>query len=216
MYSLKVPLIFFMIALVGWWWNKWTPSSQVAVDASSGQVLDCPLPRTLDGESASSVPLQTDVGSRFKAFKLGDATVTPLAGFSVKAAVLSKTTYRHDAGAKYAPVDLALGWGPMADSSVYKKLSITQDGRWYNYRWGGEGPPIAQSDIAKHSANMHLVAASKDVAKALGRVEADQTVQLDGWLVRIEEPSGWNWQSSLTRDDTGGGACELVYVCRVQ
>jgi hypothetical protein len=215
MSSFKVPLIFVVIGVAGWMWHKRTPSTEVATD-TSGQILDCPLPRTLNGESANSIPLQTEVGSRFKAFRLGDATVTPLAGFSVKAAVLSKTIYRHDAGAKYAPVDLALGWGPMADSSVYKKLTITQDGRWYNYRWGSEGPPIAQTDIAKHSANMHLVAANKDISKALNRVEADQVVQLDGWLIRIDEPNGWHWQSSLTRDDVGGGACEVVYVCRVQ
>ena len=26
---------------------------------------------------------------------------------------------------------------------------------------------------------------------------------------------GWRWRSSLTRDDSGGGACELVYVCSI-
>jgi hypothetical protein len=28
-------------------------------------------------------------------------------------------------------------------------------------------------------------------------------------------PDGWRWRSSLTREDTGAGACELVWVERI-
>ncbi len=31
-------------------------------------------------------------------------------------------------------------------------------------------------------------------------------------MPRAARPCGWHWRSSLTRDDTGPGACELVYV----
>jgi hypothetical protein len=30
--------------------------------------------------------------------------------------------------------------------------------------------------------------------------------------VEADRPGGWRWRSSLTRDDTGPGARELVYV----
>jgi hypothetical protein len=33
--------------------------------------------------------------------------------------------------------------------------------------------------------------------------------------VQVNTPDGWRWRSSLTREDTGGGACEVVYVCAV-
>ena len=40
-------------------------------------------------------------------------------------------------------------------------------------------------------------------------------VRIDGWLVQANAPDGWRWRSSLTRDDSGGGACEVVYVCSI-
>jgi hypothetical protein len=54
------------------------------------------------------------------------------------------------------------------------------------------------------------------VARALDDVAAGDTVELSGWLVRIERDDGWKWQSSTRRDDSGGGSCELVYVCRIR
>ena len=32
---------------------------------------------------------------------------------------------------------------------------------------------------------------------------------------RMRAPDGWRWRSSLTREDTGAGACELVWVERI-
>jgi hypothetical protein len=40
-------------------------------------------------------------------------------------------------------------------------------------------------------------------------------VHLEGFLVDAARPGGWRWNTSMTRDDTGGGACELIYVERV-
>ena len=33
-----------------------------------------------------------------------------------------------------------------------------------------------------------------------------------GYLIEARAPDGWRWRSSLTREDTGAGACELVWV----
>ena len=70
-------------------------------------------------------------------------------------------------------------------------------------------------EIVRSSANMHMIPADETVAAALRRVRRDQTVHIDGWLVQADAADGWRWRSSLTREDSGGGACELVYVCRI-
>ena len=54
------------------------------------------------------------------------------------------------------------------------------------------------------------------VADAIKRVKQDQTVRLQGWLVEIRSDDGWQWRSSLTREDSGDGACELIYVCEIE
>jgi hypothetical protein len=37
-------------------------------------------------------------------------------------------------------------------------------------------------------------------------------VTLRGRLVEASGADGWRWRSSLTREDSGAGACELVLV----
>jgi hypothetical protein len=159
-------------------------------------------------------PLQTDAPSAMTPFQHEDALLKPLAGFSVDARVLSSKTYGSDRESKYAPIDLALGWGRMRDDAVLSKLDISQSGRWYNYRWRDQ-PPIAADEIVRSSANMHMIASNSAVADALDDLDADDRIRIDGWLVQVEAQDGWRWRSSLSRDDSGQGACEVIYVCAV-
>lgn len=72
--------------------------------------------------------------------------------------------------------------------------------------------PIPRREIETHSANMHMIPANDSVARSLARVGKDDRIRLSGKLVRIEADDGWRWVSSLSREDTGAGACELVWV----
>ena len=125
--------------------------------------------------------------------------------------VLSIESYRFGREADLSPLDFALGWGPMSDPAVLQELEISQGNRWYQYRWKGN-PPIEPAQIAKHSANTHLIPASDDVRRTLAKVEKGSVVRLAGSLVNVEHPDGWRWRSSTSRDDTGGGSCELLWV----
>ena len=149
-------------------------------------------------------------------FRARDALFTPLAGFSVAARVLSREDYHFDRESGYSPTDLALGWGPMSAPGLAQRLSVSQGGRWYRYRWDAAGPPLPPAVIATHSANMHMVPANAAVARALAGIGAEDALRIDGWLVRIDADDGWRWSSSLSREDTGTGSCELVLVCSVQ
>ena len=162
-----------------------------------------------------TVPLQSPVPAVFPSLNVEDATLTPLAGFSIEARVLSRRDYAYGREADYSPTDLALGWGRMREDAVVEALDIEQRGRWYHYRWGGNGPPIPSREIAMSSANMHLIPADEAVAAVLARVRKGQRVRIDGWLVELTASDGWRWRSSLTRDDQGGGACEVIYTCSI-
>ena len=63
---------------------------------------------------------------------------------------------------------------------------------------------------------MHLIPANAAVAAELRRVRRDDRVRVDGWLVEAQAADGWRWRSSLSREDSGNGACELVYVCAIR
>lgn len=219
-----------LVAAIGWWYSPASPRKpagyeriDAATDATmpaeargqsreaSAPAIACPLPSPVQ---PFDPPRQSPVPSLLAPFRLKAATLTPLAGFSIDARVLSRRDYRSDREAELSPVDLALGWGRMRDDAVLSQLDITQSARWYRYRYGGT-PPIPPSEIDRSAANMHMIPGSREIAAALDDVEAGERVRIDGWLVEAQAPDGWRWRSSTTREDTGQGACEVVYVCAV-
>jgi hypothetical protein len=155
-------------------------------------------------------PLQSRAAGR-SPIEIGAYRLTPRAGFQLRARVLSREDYRWDAGADLSPVDLALGWGVMSDQAVLDRIDITQGTRWYFTRY--ERPaPISDREIIRHSANMHMIPANDWVADKLDDVRTGDLVQLHGLLVDADRADGFRWRTSLTRDDTGNGSCELFYV----
>jgi hypothetical protein len=139
-----------------------------------------------------------------------DISLATRAHVEITARVLSREDYAWDAEAALVPTDLALGWGRMSDSAVLAKIDISQSGRFYY--WRTETWPIPRNEIERSSANMHIIPADAGVRGALKRVRKGQLVHIEGFLVDASRPGGWHWKTSLTRDDTGAGACELVYV----
>ena len=171
-----------------------------------------PIPHA-PGEVAPDIPVQTALGGAPRPWRKGDYTIKPLARFSVTARVLSRADYRFDAGAKLVPVDLALGWGRMSDSEVLKDIDISQSGRFYFWHVDTyEKLPIPEREIIESSANMHLIPADEGIARVLERVRVGAVVTLRGRLVEARRDDGWRWRSSLSREDSGGGACELLLV----
>jgi hypothetical protein len=202
------------LGVVGWWRSPYSPREQHApapIAAANGAPACRPPPFARDIDA----PLQSDAPRDVVPIRLQPATLTPLAGFQLDARVLSRRDYASGRESELSPTDLALGWGRMRDDGVVEALDISQSGRWYFYRWQ-DAPPIPPAEIVRSSANMHFIAADDAVARTLGQVRAGDRVRVDGWLVEARAPDGWTWRSSLSREDSGEGACELVYVCSLR
>jgi hypothetical protein len=102
----------------------------------------------------------------------------------------------------------------MSDEKVLEKIDISQSGRWYY--WQTDRFPIPRREIETHSANMHMIPANEEIEDALKKVRKGEVVKIEGYLVRIDGKNGYRWISSLTRDDTGSHACEVVFVKSIQ
>lgn len=170
-------------------------------------------PANWRGIPAAHDPIQND-GRLPAPFAHDHYKITPLARYSVTAVALERERYRFDRGAELAPVDLALGWGPMSVASVINDLSISQSGRWYEYRWQGQ-PPLDSGSISSHSANTHCLPATPEVREKLLAIKRHDLVVLEGYLVEVTGADGYRWRSSLSRNDTGGGSCEVLWVTDV-
>ena len=109
------------VCAVGWWYSPVSPRVPAIAAPAPGAAVDCPLP---PGVRPGEAPLQTRVPAALGGFRLQPAQLSPLAGFSIEARVLSREDYRAGREAELSPTDLALGWGRMRDDAVLARLDI--------------------------------------------------------------------------------------------
>lgn len=160
---------------------------------------------------APDQPIQKDLKKKNqKTWNRDGYLIKALAEFEITARVIIAERYWSDREADLSPVDLTLAWGPASDTAVLSQFEFYKLHRYYRYEWDSPGAP--SSVVKANSANMHMIGAMPSVEKTLKKVRHEDIVTIKGYLVRVEATDGWSWQSSLTRNDSGDGACELVMV----
>jgi hypothetical protein len=147
-------------------------------------------------------------------FRRGDYELSALATYRLRVRLLSRRVYRFDRVADLSPIDFAIGWGPMSDSTLLDRLDIDQSVRYFTLHW--DDPTLPEKQILDHAANMHLIPADSTIERSLARMRPGEIIELEGYLVSAKAADGWTWRSSLTRGDRGAGACELMWVERAR
>jgi hypothetical protein len=163
-----------------------------------------------DGVLVAEEPLQSAEAAGSSHHE-GRWTLTTRAAYKVRARILGVARYRFDALAGLVPEDLALGWGPMSDNRVLNGIEITQNNRFYYWRMK-RAQNIARDSVITHSANTHVIPDGRAVAVQLARLRTGQVVTLSGQLVDAVRDDGARITTSLTRNDSGAGACEVLWV----
>ena len=158
------------------------------------------------GMLAAADPIQRSVESA-PVIERGEFRLRPRAEFNATVRILRREEYRLGALASLVPTDFAVGWGRMSDSDVLGGIEIRQANRFYF--WRTDSWPIGREEIETHSANWHVIPGNDDVRRVLGRLRAGSVVEFRGRLVDIEEQEG-GLTTSLSRSDTGAGACEIL------
>lgn len=148
---------------------------------------------------------------------LANWTGTARATYHIDARVLSTHRYYFDLYARFSPVDFALAWGRMANPQVDDWIQWRQRNRWYYYQIP-TGSPYTLADIRIQSANVHIIPATRTLQRALLDVEEGDIIRLEGFLMDVSvDLLGWSFETatSLSREDDGAGACEILYVERL-
>ena len=166
-----------------------------------------------DGPIAPADPQQMDADGA-QVTTLGRWRLKPRARYDITARILSREDYHFDLLADLVPEDLALGWGPMSDNRILRTIDISQSNRFYYWREDAR-QPLPRNSIITHSANTHVIPGNSMVAKQLARLRPGEVVTLSGELVDGVRDDGMWIRTSLVRDDTGAGACEVLLVSDV-
>lgn len=190
--SLKLSLVLIALIIIGYLFSEKT--STIVIHGPGIMIEDEPYQASINKES----------------FQFNDYHIHPRATFEAEAKVLSKKSYSFGRESDLSPIDLTLGWGPMSDETILELIDISQRSRFYY--WQVNEFPISRKAIEHNSANMHMIPANSTIEKQLKKVKQGELVSFKGYLVNITSDDGWRWNSSLSRKDTGSGACELVWL----
>jgi len=142
----------------------------------------------------------------------GPVNATLLAEYTVDGVVKGKQRYS-DYPSQISAYDFIMAWGDLPTKEVGNSVKYSQSVRWYYFRYFGD-TPVTVDYISNHSANVHLIHQNAVVLAQIKKVDKGDRVTLHGYLVNVAFENG-PWKSSLTRGDTGNGACEVMYVTAV-
>jgi len=83
---------------------------------------------------------------------------------------------------------------------------------WFEYKMP---PPIPKQEIILYSTNVHVIPSTPEIASRCKSLRTGALIHLSGDLVEAGGAKIGKWRSSLSRSDTGNGACELMWVKEV-
>jgi hypothetical protein len=161
------------------------------------------------------VPSQEPILINVKKIEL---KITPVAVYKIAALVVGTESYSYGWNAKISPIDLALAWGNLADPESQKYVSYSQDNRWVSFNIK-KNSPFDVAYVTSHASNHHIIPATQNIWYAVKTIKKKKKVLLEGFLVNItgsyDGKTVW-WNTSLSRTDTGNGACEILYVTKAR
>lgn len=149
--------------------------------------------------------------------------VTYLAKYEITGQVINVRDYTGDSiDDLISPRDVGLCWGFLAEGN-YKVEGIPGKSRQLNYKIYNKDIWLYINTILgrvnSHFSNNHLIPSDKNTNKLINKIQENDFITIEGYLVNIyaESSSGktYQWESSLSRNDVGDGACELLYVTNV-
>lgn len=143
--------------------------------------------------------------------------VRPVAGFTAEAMVFAAKDYplalSKDPLSAVSTVDIGVLWGVPAASEWHRDVRFWQTHRRFVWRtkradWSQEKTAL----LTRSASNWHLVPATSVIARRIDDIEPGDRIRIEGELVD-GSADGRNWmKTSLRRDDTGDGACEIILV----
>jgi hypothetical protein len=150
-------------------------------------------------------------------------TLTPRYNYDISALVVGAMNYRMFSINKFDlifPVDLCLTWGSNVRRGLHRNSAVrfSQDCRWCWVNWSRD----VQFNMDELSNN-HLLVDNSTVLKDANSITRGDQVRIRGKLVDVRAKllgkslsPDVTWNTSISRADSGAGACEVIYVERLE
>ena len=149
--------------------------------------------------------------------------LTPRARYRITGYVAETSRKLLDEWKFLMPLDVGLIWGAFAEPRYLEHMSFHLSKRYFSFKYapgpGGQPLPLQHE---KFFTNSHLIASSDNVRARFDEVKIGDLITLHGQLVDVEirdaetDAVQLSSRTSLSRSDTGNGACEQVWVEKIE
>ncbi len=106
--------------------------------------------------------------------------------------------------------DICVVWGENIETEVYKSMTF-KNASWtcyYRYPDRETGKKFCGSCLS----NNHLLSGDGEINKEIMDAETGDQIYVNGYLSNYSHDGGFRRGTSTTRNDSGGRACETIYV----
>jgi hypothetical protein len=112
--------------------------------------------------------------------------------------------------------DLCLVWGSNINNEAYQNVKFRSGQFTCYYSWFGTDPHFNSQAFS----NNHLLPATDAIKKAIRHTHRGDQVKIGGYLINYtvtkKDQVVGRRLTSVSRDDSGNGACEVLYVTRYE
>lgn len=109
-----------------------------------------------------------------------------------------------------SPIDVSISWGETAEQNNHNKIKYSSIGDRKVYSSYSYDAVYNSFEIS----NNHLIPQNDKIKKYLSLIKKNDYIKIEGYLVNISS-NNWYNRTSTTRNDTGDGACEIIYVTNI-
>ncbi len=107
--------------------------------------------------------------------------------------------------------DLCVVWGDNIESEVHKDMEFSSNSWTCNYRW--PNAEVKSRFCSTCLSNNHMLSENKSINNKLMDTEIGDQIYLKGYLAKYSHSNNaFTRGTSITRTDTGNGACETIYI----
>lgn len=114
--------------------------------------------------------------------------------------------------------DICVVWGENISGGAYKKVQYKSGEFTCSYRYNTSlNPPFLPNALA----NNHVIPANEQIAKTIKQIGIGDQIHIKGYLANysVADKNGaqiFTRNTSTTREDTGNGACEIIFVTDIE
>jgi len=149
-----------------------------------------------------------------KPFLIDSFDIIPKRDFDARVRILAVEPYYFDRQSWLSPMDIVVGWDSLSDESIYSQIDFTQFDR--EYSWNNHSTEVNNAEITRQTANISLIPANNLIKEQLRFLKLGSLVVLTGTLVDVKRTMHWKWNSSLSREDQGKEASEILYLEKIE